>query len=143
MKQEKSCGAVVLRHDTKNPKKMWVLVIRQFAGGSVSFPKGHMEEGESEKETAIREVFEETQVKIDISMNFRATTRYSPSPGVSKEVAYFLSVTNTERVVPQPGEVAEVFWVDANEAEKTLSHNNDKQVLRHALIYYALHKKTD
>ena len=63
MHHEKSCGALVVRKDAENGKP-YILMIRHKNGGHRSFPKGHMERGETEYMTAIREVFEETAVQI-------------------------------------------------------------------------------
>ena len=57
MKSEKSCGAIVLSPDNTNRK---VLLIKHENGGHWAFPKGHVEEGETEVETALREIKEET-----------------------------------------------------------------------------------
>lgn len=60
---EKSCGAVVYRHygDTVE-----YLTVKSKAFGHWGFPKGHVEEGESEQESAKREVLEETGLNIAI-----------------------------------------------------------------------------
>ena len=58
MHHEKSCGALVLRRD-KIDGKYYILMIRHRMGGHRSFPKGHMERGETERMTAVREVYEE------------------------------------------------------------------------------------
>ena len=55
MKLEKSCGAVV--YTLKNGKPQYVIV--QSLEGFYGFPKGHIENNETEKETAIREIYEE------------------------------------------------------------------------------------
>ena len=49
---EKSCGALVFRREAG---EIYLLMIRHKAGGHRSFPKGHMEAGEDEHATAIRE----------------------------------------------------------------------------------------
>ena len=56
MKYEKSCGAVVydLQNDTP------IVLVEYMKKGHVSIPKGHVEEGETEVETAAREILEET-----------------------------------------------------------------------------------
>ena len=131
MQYEKSCGALVLRRDEDG--KMYILMIRHKQGGHRSFPKGHMERGETEYMTAVREVYEETSVQIRINTKFRETVRYSPLPGVSKEVVYFLTTTEQERIRPQEGEIAEVEWVPVEEAEASLTHENDKTVFRAAM----------
>lgn len=127
---EKSCGALVFRRDGD---EIYLLMIRHKAGGHRSFPKGHIEEGESEQMTAIREVAEETSVNIRIRSSFRETVHYSPAAGVIKEVVYFLAFTDQREIRPREGEIAEVDWIPIGQAEKALSHENDKVVLRAAL----------
>jgi 8-oxo-dGTP pyrophosphatase MutT (NUDIX family) len=130
MNWEKSCGALVVRRENDN---YYILMIRHKAGGSRSFPKGHMEQGESEYATALREVMEETSSRIAIISDFRATVKYSPSPGVMKEVVYFLAFTTEESIKAREGEIAEVEWVPLEKAESCLTHENDKTVFRAAM----------
>lgn len=131
MQHEKSCGALVLRRDDEGNR--YILMIRHKAGGHRSFPKGHMERGETEYMTAIREVFEETSVQIRIQSDFRETVHYHPLPGISKEVVYFLTETKQTEIRPQEGEIAQVEWVPVEEAERSLTHENDKAVFRAAM----------
>jgi 8-oxo-dGTP pyrophosphatase MutT (NUDIX family) len=126
---EKSCGALVVRREGD---QYYILMIRHKAGGHRSFPKGHMEAGESEYATALREVMEETSSRVAILSDFRATVSYSPTPGVMKEVVYFLAFTTDPSVRARAGEIAEVEWIPLEEAENCLTHENDKTVLRSA-----------
>lgn len=130
MTWEKSCGALVVRREAD---KYFILMIRHKAGGYRSFPKGHMEDGESEYATALREVMEETSSRIAIVSDFRSTVSYSPSPGVMKEVVYFLAFTTSADIKAREGEIAEVEWVPLEEAEGCLTHENDKTVFRAAM----------
>lgn len=132
MHYEKSCGALVVRRD-ENDGKLYILMIRHKHGGHRSFPKGHMEAGETEYMTAIREVFEETAVQIRIDSKFRETVHYSPMPGVSKEVVYFLTHTAQRDIHPREGEIAQVEWVPVDQVEASLTHENDKLVFRAAM----------
>ncbi len=132
MHREKSCGALVLRRDEESGKP-YILMIRHKNGGHRSFPKGHMERGETEYMTAIREVFEETAVQIRILSDFRQTVHYNPMPGVRKEVVYFLTETTQKEVHPRAGEIAQVEWVPLEQAEASLTHENDKTILRAAV----------
>ena len=52
MKREKSCGALVYRVTPNGQKEL--LFIKHRHGTHWSFPKGHMEEGETEVQTALR-----------------------------------------------------------------------------------------
>ena len=127
---EKSCGALVVRREEE---KYYILMIRHKAGGNRSFPKGHMEQGETEYVTALREVMEETSSRIAIVSDFRATVNYRPSPGVMKEVVYFLAFTTDPKIKAREGEIAEVEWIPLDEAESCLAHENDKTVFRAAM----------
>ena len=131
MQHEKSCGAVVWRRG--NDGKVYILMIRHRHGGNRSFPKGHMERGETEYMTAVREVYEETAVQIRIHSDFRETVHYSPMPGVEKEVVYFLTETKQEEIHPRAGEIAKVEWVPLEEVERSLTHENDKIIFRAAM----------
>ena len=131
MQHEKSCGALVVRR--ADDGKLYILMIRHKAGGHRSFPKGHMEPGETEYMTAVREVFEETAVQIRIDTDFRKTVHYHPMPGVSKEVVYFLTESTQSDIQPRQGEIAQVEWVPLEQAEQSLTHENDKTVLRAAM----------
>ncbi len=62
MKTEKSCGAIVF---TRKNGEIHYCVIRQ-TNGDYGFPKGHMEPEETEQETALREIFEEVGLKVQL-----------------------------------------------------------------------------
>ena len=130
MNFEKSCGALVVRREEDN---YFILMIRHKAKGNRSFPKGHVEQGETESETALREVMEETSSRIAIVSDFRSTVQYSPAPGVMKEVVYFLAFTTSADIRPREGEIAEVEWIPLEQAEACLAHENDKTVFRAAM----------
>ena len=130
MNFEKSCGALVVRREED---KYYILMIRHKAGGNRSFPKGHVEAGETEYETALREVMEETSSRIAIVSDFRATVNYRPSPGVMKEVVYFLAFTTSADIKAREGEIAQVEWVPLEQVENSLTHENDKVVFRSAM----------
>ena len=132
MTREKSCGALVFRKD-ESDGKLYIVLIRHIHGRFFSFPKGHVEKGESEIMTAEREVFEETSLKIKIKSDFRTTVNYSPSYKVEKEVVYFLAETRQINVIPRPGEIEKVRWVPVEQALDVLTHENDKRVFREAL----------
>ena len=89
MTYEKSCGALVIHFDKEGVAH--VLMIKHVSGGHRSFPKGHVEAGETEHMTAEREVMEETSIRIHIHEKFRHSVFYSPRVGVKKEVVYFLA----------------------------------------------------
>ena len=134
---EKSCGAVVFRDAQNEDGKIqrYVLMIKHSQSSLHSFPKGHVEKGENEHQTAVREVFEETAVKIEIKSSFRHPVYYRPRPGVKKEVVYFLAHTEQIETSPAEGEVVLVEWVPIEKASGLLAHENDRRVLSHAVAF--------
>jgi len=128
MRYEKSCGAVVFRKDED-----WkVLLIRHTRGRHISFPKGHVESGETESQTAEREVLEETGVRVRVDRRFRAENRYNIRPDTQKLVVIFAALTEQAEITPQPEEIAEAFWLSVEEAEDRLTYERDRRILREA-----------
>ena len=88
MFHEKSCGAIVYRKYHGNTE---ILLIKHINSGHWSFPKGHVEAGESEAETARREIKEETNFSVaqitnqrHLSIIFSDFTPLSGKKGVLK-----------------------------------------------------------
>ncbi len=125
MKLEKSCGSIVLNNNQ-------VLLVKHNAG-HWDFPKGHVEEGETLEETAIREVKEETNVLIEVNSNYRYVTRYSPKENVLKDVIYFLGKPLSNDLKNQEEEVSEVKFVDIDQALSLITYDNSKKILKKLL----------
>ena len=88
MIKEKSCGAVVYKKDSTLK-----FLIEYMSQGHISLPKGHVENNETEIETALREIKEETSLDVIIDTNFREIISYSPKKGVIKDVVFFVAET--------------------------------------------------
>ena len=100
MRHEKSCGAVVF---SRFDGAWHVLLIRHEHGRHISFPKGHVEAGESERQTAEREILEETGVRVRVDTGFRAENRYMARPDVEKLVVFFIAVAEEQTPVAPAG----------------------------------------
>ncbi|MBQ8109048.1 MAG: NUDIX domain-containing protein [Clostridia bacterium] len=128
MRYEKSCGAVIFRK-----ADVWnVLLIRHTRGRHISFPKGHVEPGETESQTAEREILEETGVRVRVDRRFRAENRYNIRPDTQKLVVIFAALTDQEEITPQPEEIAEAFWLPVEEAAEQLTYERDRRIMRDA-----------
>ena len=128
MKYEKSCGAVIFRKAGD-----WnVLLIRHTKGRHISFPKGHMEAGETESQTAEREIREETGLRVRVDRSYRAENRYNIRPDTQKLVVIFAAVTDQEEITPQPEEIAEAFWLPVEDAATRLTYERDRKIMRDA-----------
>lgn len=121
MKYEKSCGAVIFDNDK-------VLVLKQVQG-HWGFPKGHVENNETEIETAIREIKEETNLDVEINEKFRYVETYSPKENVTKDVVFFVAKKVGGDVKPQEEEVSEIKWVSPKEALELVSYESSKIVM--------------
>lgn len=129
MKHEKSCGVVVYTRVNGEIK----YVLAQALGGHYGFPKGHTEEGESEVETAMREVFEEVHLKPTLIPGFRAIEEYDiPSIDVHKQVVFFLGEYHDQKIIFQKEELTGAPLLPYEEALRTLTHKEGKQILRQA-----------
>ncbi len=124
---EKSCGAVIYRRTFRDGIK--ILLVKNHNGKCWTFPKGHIETGESEKQTALREIKEETGLTVTIEPNFRQTSIYRPFGKIKKQVVFFLARANEAAVNVQPSEIDYYLWVDLDDAMKLCSHENDTKIL--------------
>lgn len=131
MKFEKSCGAIIFR---KENNIIETLLIRMI-GGHWSYPKGHVEKDETEVETALREIKEETNLEVIIDTRFREITTYSPKPDVLKDVIYFIGFAKTTNVLVQETEVSEYMWIDIKDAINYITFDEDKKIFKKALRF--------
>lgn len=129
MLHEKSCGAIVYRKFHGNIE---ILLVKHVNSGHWSFPKGHVELGETEVETAQREILEETGIEVIIDSSFRETVTYSPKKGTQKIVVYFLAKAKGYDFIPQPDEIADIKWVEIGRAQLVLSYDNDRSIVSKA-----------
>ncbi len=129
MLDEKSCGALVYRKYHGNTE---ILLIKHINSGHWSFPKGHVEEGETEIETAIREIKEETGIDVIIDQSFREIVTYSPRRDTHKEVVYFIAKAKNTDYTPQEDEIADIKWVEISRAGSVLAYENDKSIVNKA-----------
>ncbi len=126
MKQEKSCGAIILRKDTE---ELQVLLLKHNAG-HWAFAKGHVEANETEEQTALREIKEETNLDVKLDTKFRTTVTYSPMEDVEKEVVYFLAYKTEGNETPQLEEISQMKWLNLDEAKNTVTYERDKEILQ-------------
>ena len=131
IKKEKSCGAIVYRYLGTD---LYILMI-QMNVGHWSFPKGHIEEGENEYQTAIREVKEETNIDIIVDHNFREMTTYSPLSGVLKDVVYFVATPISNHLIPQEEEVSDVKWIHSDDALNIVTYDSERNILYKAIQF--------
>lgn len=122
MRLEKSCGAVIFKDNL-------VLLVQSKKYHHWSFPKGHMEKGETELETANREILEETNIIVDIDPSIYSIIQYSPFPNVLKDVKYFYAIYKEGHEIPQDTEISDILWLSVEDAMNKITFEQEKNVL--------------
>ena len=126
--KEKSCGAVVFTREDGTVR----YVIVQQRSGMHCFPKGHVENDETEHQTALREIWEETGLRPTIIPGFRETETYEvkKKPGTMKDVIYFLAeYENQSFELPVTDEIHEICLCPYEEALNLLETESRKSIL--------------
>ena len=131
MREEKSCGAVIFRRDPDGLR----YVIAQATDGRHGFPKGHVEPGETEQQTALREIREEVGLNVRLLDGFRKQIEYPlrSKPGTMKRVVFFTAAPEGDQpLCPQPEEILRAVWMTYEEARAALHSEELKGVMDEA-----------
>ena len=146
MFKEFSCGAIVYKMRNCEPV---FLLVNSRKNGLWGFPKGHVEKGESELETATREIFEETGInKIKFIENFRQEDIYvikNPLSSlkiskIEKHSVYFLALAlegdtlNFDRI-----EILKLGWFDLKQVLSLLYFISQREFI--SLAYNLIKKR--
>ena len=122
---EKACGCIIMNDDK-------VLLIKQNQG-FWGFPKGHVEEGETEEETALREVKEETNIDVLIEDQKRYETQYTLPNGNTKKVVFFVAKKIGGEEKKQEDELLDLKWCTSKEALELLTYEDIKKLFKKVL----------
>jgi len=132
MPAERSCGAVIFHNDS--------YLLLRYGWGHWGFVKGHVEPGEDERMTVLREAEEETGLtpgQLSFVEGFRETISYfykKNGSTIYKEVVYFLA-ESTSREITLSHEHTDHAWLTYEDARERLTYDNAKTVLRRAERY--------
>ncbi|MFF0144407.1 ADP-ribose pyrophosphatase YjhB (NUDIX family) [Amycolatopsis sulphurea] len=129
---ETSAGGLVLDHEREHA----VLIGRLDRHGRLlwSLPKGHIEDGETVEQTAVREVKEETGISARV-LRPLGTIDYwfvAQQRRVHKTVHHFLLEATGGELSDEDVEVTEVAWVPVAELETTLAYADERKLVRKA-----------
>jgi 8-oxo-dGTP pyrophosphatase MutT (NUDIX family)/phosphohistidine phosphatase SixA len=126
--QVRAAGGVVRRRGVDGVR---FAVVHRPRYDDWTLPKGKAEDGEGDRDTAQREVLEETGFRCELGPPV-ANVRYQDHLGRPKLVRYWLMYP-AEGVFLPSLEVDELRWADADEARSLLTHVHDRAVLDAAL----------
>lgn len=128
---EVTSGAVVYRR--QNGEIQYLLLQSTNKGNFWGFPKGHVEGDETLKQTAEREIREETQLRLNVDTSFHVYTEYDLPNGNHKQMTLFLAeVKEPETIKLQAVEIKNASWLPYEEARQRLTYDNLKQLLDQA-----------
>lgn len=134
MKREFSAGGIVF-----NNKGQVLLIhnqaLRESTKSYWGFPKGHIDQGESSKEAAVREVEEETGLRVEILQKVGDSRYVFSYQGEKffKVVVMFLMKAYSGKIKIQPEELLGADWFSPQNALEKLSFANDKTLFKKAL----------
>lgn len=124
LKKEKCCGCIIIENNK-------VLLVYEKNRNFWGFPKGHMEKGENEIETALREVKEEVGLDVEIiDKERRYILNYIIRDEIDKTTVLYLAIPKNKEIVMQESEIEKVKWCDFEEALETLTFDNSKEVFK-------------
>jgi len=115
-------GLLIGRYDQKDASRERLLW---------SLPKGHIEEGETPQQAAIREVAEETGINSEISRELGVIDFWFMAGGkrIHKTVHHFLFKEVGGTLTPQESEVDEARWFPLEEIVSLLAYPDEKKLI--------------
>lgn len=134
MSKEYSAGAVIF-HQEKGQRKYLLLHYRH---GHWGHARGHIEEGEGPKQTAQREIREETGLSdLKFVPDFKVRGGFISEKKLNKDIIYFLAQTKTRHIRIDPREHKGYGWFSYKEAIERATFINSKNLLRQAEQFLA------
>ncbi|WP_203637511.1 bis(5'-nucleosyl)-tetraphosphatase [Levilactobacillus wangkuiensis] len=130
---ENASGAVVYR---LVDNQIQYLLLKSATSNFWGFPKGHVEGDETDLQTAVREIKEETSLVVAINPEFHADLDYDMKNGHHKHVVLYTSLVPADsKIKRQVEEISEFGWFDYKIARERLSYDNLKGLLDQANTY--------
>ncbi|KAH3837608.1 bis(5'-nucleosyl)-tetraphosphatase [asymmetrical]-like [Dreissena polymorpha] len=129
-----AAGFIIFRRITNLMKTEYLLLKASYGDYHWSPPKGHVDEGESEFETALRETQEEagfTREQLCVVDGFKYVLNYEVR-GKPKRVEYWLAEFTGQTEVKLSNEHTEYKWLELKEALEFAKYEDLKKSLTEA-----------
>ena len=131
VQREYSAGAVV--YTQIDGVYHFALVVEK--NGDCGLPKGHLEQGENERQAALREIREELGLEVTLVPGFRRVIDYTLRNGKTKFVTYFLATYRGQSITVDPKEVSDAYLLPFEQAIEALKFPKSKKTLALAYEY--------
>ena len=127
MIKQKACGCIIINdHDQ-------VLLVYENNYNFWGFPKGHVEDGETEIETALREVKEETGLDVEIDESKRFEMYYTIRKEIEKTNVFYLAKPVSTTIQLQEEEIQMIKWCTFEETIELLTFDVWKDLFKEVL----------
>jgi ADP-ribose pyrophosphatase YjhB (NUDIX family) len=130
---EVSAGGLVIDHSGKNGLLIGRIDHKDSSGQRIlwSLPKGHIEEGETPEQAALREVAEETGIESAIERSLGVIDFWFMAGGkrIHKTVHHYLFRETGGKLAAQESEVDEVGWFPLSEIVERLAYPDEKKLI--------------
>lgn len=128
---ENSIGAILVNTNTSELE----FLLLKYVNGHWDFPKGNVEPGESQYDTARREIIEETGISDIMFLDgFKEEIHYTYKRDgrlIKKQVIFYLAKTGSDNV-KLSYEHTDYIWADYDKARKIITYKNSLTLLKHA-----------
>ena len=135
--EETSAGGLVVERGTGTPRAAVIARVNRAGRVEWCLPKGHLEQGETAEQAAVREIEEETGIRGRIVRPLGTIEYRFSAEGrrVHKFVHHYLLVAlgGTLSVAGDPDQEAiDVAWVPLNQLGDVLTFPNERRIAREA-----------
>lgn len=130
MIEQQSAGIITFAHKNHETKYL----ILHYLSGHWDFPKGKLEENETNQQAAARELQEETGLSAQLIPGFQESLSYTFKERgklIRKTVTFFVGITD-EQPVRLSREHTGYLWLPYEKAHEKLTYQNAKDLLRKA-----------
>ena len=130
--REPTAGGVIFRRSKSKPAKIEILMIKD-SKGRCTIPKGHIEEGETARQTAEREITEETGLQEMKVLNWLGKINFRYRRGnslvlMTTEIFLVQATGDTQDIKPEKW-MTDLAWLPATDALEKIEYDDIGKII--------------